>query len=63
MRKFNNDKRNGKGTYYFPNGEKYEGDWLEDKRTGQGVYCWVNGDRYKDFYSLMFISYSSHGFT
>lgn len=25
------------GSYYFPNGEKYEGDWQGGVMTGQGV--------------------------
>jgi len=44
---FRNDKMNGKGTYYFVNGNKYTGDWIDDRRTGQGVFIWSNGDRYE----------------
>lgn len=31
------DKKTGKGTLFWVNGEKYEGDWLEDNRTGKGM--------------------------
>ena len=27
---------NGQGTYIYPNGEKYEGDWKNGKYHGQG---------------------------
>jgi hypothetical protein len=38
---------NGKGTYYFVNGNKYTGDWINNHRTGQGIFIWSNGDRYE----------------
>ena len=41
------NKKNGKGTYYFVNGDKYVGDWVEDNQTGQGVFTWPSGDRYE----------------
>ena len=31
--------------YYFPNGDRYEGEFKNDKRDGQGVYYWKDGDR------------------
>ncbi|GEM_PF-3033599 len=31
---FKNGKRNGRGTYFSPNGNKYEGDWRFDIKTG-----------------------------
>ena len=39
-----NDKKNGKGLYYWTNGDHYSGDWLDDHRTGNGVYYYKNGD-------------------
>ena len=27
----------GKGIYYYNNGERYEGDWKNDKREGKGI--------------------------
>ncbi len=47
------DKMNGKGTYYYANGNKYTGDWVNDMRTGQGVFTWANGNRYEKDYSQM----------
>jgi hypothetical protein len=44
---FKDDKQNGKGTYYFVNGNKYTGDWIDEKRVGQGVCTWTNGARYE----------------
>ena len=35
----------GKGIYYYNNGEIYEGDWKNDKREGKGIYYFNNGDR------------------
>ena len=43
---FKDDKRNGQGTFTWPNGDKYVGEWKDDKRTGQGTYTWPNGDKY-----------------
>jgi len=38
---------NGKGTYYYANGNKYIGDWVDDFRSGQGVFKWSDGGRYE----------------
>ena len=35
----------GKGIYYFNNGDRYEGEWKNDKREGKGKYYYNNGDR------------------
>ena len=34
---------NGQGTYTYPNGEKYVGEWKDDKRNGQGTNTYPNG--------------------
>ena len=40
-------KRNGQGTYTYPNRSKYEGDWKDDKPwKGQGVYTTPIGMKY-----------------
>ena len=36
----------GQGTYIYPNGEKYEGDWKNGKYHGHGTYSWSNGNKY-----------------
>ncbi len=53
MGQFKDDKKNGKGTCYFADGDKYVGDWIDENRTGQGVFTWANGDRYEKEYSQM----------
>jgi len=37
---------NGQGTYIYPNGEKYVGDWKNGKYHGHGTYSWSNGNKY-----------------
>ena len=39
-------QREGKGTFYFQNGDKYIGEWLNDKKHGRGTYYYKNGDLY-----------------
>ena len=34
---------NGKGTFIWPNGDRYEGDWVNGQRTGQGKYFYSSG--------------------
>jgi hypothetical protein len=51
-----NDKRNGKGTYCYCNGNKYTGDWVDGNMTGQAVFTWFDGDRYE----MSYIQMSSH---
>ncbi len=35
----------GKGIYYYHNGDRYEGDFKNDKREGKGIIYYNNGDR------------------
>ncbi len=44
---FENEKKHGKGTYYWTSGDTYTGDWFDDKMAGQGVFTRSNGDRYE----------------
>jgi len=37
----------GFGTITFPNGNRYEGRWVNGKRTGPGKYFYSNGSRYE----------------
>ena len=34
------------GTYTFPNGETYVGEFKDDKKNGQGTYTFLSGDKY-----------------
>ena len=42
-----NDCFDGTGTYYFANGDRYEGEWKDGKRDGQGIWYRSNGERYE----------------
>ena len=42
-----NGKKDGKGVYYYSNGDRYEGDWKAGLRDGKGVYYYSNGERYE----------------
>lgn len=44
---FQNGKKNGRGTYTWPNGDRYEGEWRNDSITGRGTFTWHNGDVYE----------------
>ena len=35
----------GKGIYYFNNGNRYEGDFKNDEKNGKGVIYYSNGNR------------------
>ena len=38
MGDYKENKRTGKGTYYWHNGDKYVGEWKNDKRDGEGTF-------------------------
>ena len=37
----------GYGVFTWPDGMKYEGNYVEDKKDGQGVMTWPDGRRYQ----------------
>jgi len=43
--KYSTNKGN-KGTYYFANGDKYEGEFYQQQLHGKGTYTWRNGSKY-----------------
>ena len=47
---FVNDKREGKGIFYYIKGNKYEGEWKNDKRHGKGKMYYTSGDIYDGDY-------------
>jgi len=40
------DCNNGQGTYTYPGGSKYVGEWKDNKRNGQGTYAYPGGNKY-----------------
>ena len=47
---FKDNKRGGKGVYYFADGDKYDGDWKDDKKDGKGVFYFADGDKYEGYW-------------
>lgn len=41
-----NGKLNGKGSYEWSNGTKYDGEWVNGRRTGKGTFTWSTGNKY-----------------
>jgi hypothetical protein len=39
--------KEGKGIFYYVDGNKYEGDWENDKKEGKRTFYNVNGNRYE----------------
>jgi hypothetical protein len=40
-------EKDGEGTYFFQNRDRYEGKWKKGKQQGQGTYFFLNGDKYE----------------
>lgn len=40
------DCKNGKGTFAYPDGSKYIGNFVDNKLDGEGVWYYTNGDTY-----------------
>ena len=40
---YKNNKREGKGIFYWNNGNRYEGDFINDKFEGNGILYYKNG--------------------
>ena len=37
---------NGHGTYTYPNGDKYEGEFKDGEKNGQGTFTFSDGSKY-----------------
>jgi len=40
-------KRHGKGKEVWPDGRKYEGDYVNGVQEGYGVYCYADDSKYE----------------
>lgn len=49
--------RDGYGAYYFPNGDKYFGNFKEDKRNFNGIYIWSPIQKGTNFLTESFYGY------
>jgi serine/threonine protein kinase len=43
----NNGVKEGKGKYFFDNGDIYDGEWKKGKIEGKGIYYYKNGNKYE----------------
>ncbi|MEO8386425.1 MAG: caspase family protein, partial [Betaproteobacteria bacterium] len=48
---FRDNKKQGKGTYIWANGNRYEGDFVDDEPSGRGKFTFASGDQYEGEYS------------
>ena len=48
---FRDNKKQGKGTYIWANGDRYEGDFVDDEPSGRGKFTFPSGDQYEGEYS------------
>ena len=44
---FVNGIKNGKGIFYYKNGDKYEGDFINDKKEGFGIFYFKSGNTWE----------------
>lgn len=58
---FKAGKKHGKGVKSWPNGDRYEGDFLEDLREGFGVYVFGRGPWAGERYEGEFLNDRRHG--
>lgn len=47
-----NDRREGKGTLYYPDGSRLVGGFAEDEANGEGILHFKNGDRYEGHFKV-----------
>ena len=44
---YSHGEKNGKGTYFYPNGSKYVGEFVKNKKEGNGVFHWDEKTRWE----------------
>ena len=37
----------GRGVFEWPDGRKYEGEYIDDKKEGEGIFYWPDGRKYE----------------
>jgi hypothetical protein len=53
--------KHGQGVKTWPNGDRYEGDFVADKREGRGKYAWGRGPWAGDSYEGPYLNDKRHG--
>ena len=48
-----NNIKEGKGIYYWNDGDRYEGEWKNDKKDGLGIYYYKNKWKYIFVFCLL----------
>lgn len=43
---FKGNKQNGQGTFTYPSGNVYAGEWQDDLKNGQGTITFLDGEKY-----------------
>lgn len=55
------DKKTGKGTMFYANGDRYDGMWLDDKPHDEGRMIFSNGDVYEGIRATRFKAQANCG--
>ena len=42
-----NNKMEGSGVFIWPDGRKYDGEYIDDKKEGNGIFFWPDGRKYE----------------
>ena len=42
-----NNKMEGSGIFTWPDGRKYDGEYVDDKKEGNGIFYWPDGRKYE----------------
>ena len=37
----------GSGVFTWPDGRKYDGEYIDDKKEGNGIFFWPDGRKYE----------------
>jgi hypothetical protein len=59
---FSAGKKHGRGVKTWPNGDRYEGTFVEDFREGEGTYAWGRGPWAGESYRGAYLRDRRHGF-